>query len=506
MANLPSSTTSPAAPPASKPPASLNFIQRFTVLWGAVRELWIVFGYITLSNVAYAMVNLSLTVWLSADLGYSDIKAGLTVTCWSGLMTLSIVMVGSLTDAMGLRKTFLLGCSLCLIARVFMSFTTLPLLALGCGLAVLAVGEALGAPVTVAALRRYTTTRQRSIAFSIFYAIMNLGFGLAGCLFDAVRKVVGKGKQVHLLGLDLHFSSYQTIFLLSMLFYAVTLVVVYFWVREGVDVTDEGVQITPAKPKYPESPMVEAFWFSVRDTARETLRIFAGLWKQPGFYKFLAFLSLAAFVKMIFVHMNYTYPKFGLRELGPDAPIGKLWALNPFLIVPLVPLVGVLTQRVSAYRMAICGSFVAASSVFVMALPPQLFQALADGWLGDRIAHSWLGVPGPVNPYYVMIFLFVVLLSCGEAIYSPRLYEYAAAIAPKGQEASYMALSHIPMFLAKMAMASFSGVLLAHLCPECGPRHSDKLWLIIALMTMIAPIGLFAFRRLIRVHEAGRDE
>ena len=47
-------------------------------------------------------------------------------------------------------------------------------------------------------------------------------------------------------------------------------------------------------------------------------------------------------------------------------------------------------------------------------------------------------------------FLFVVLLSEGEAIYSPRLYEYTAAIAPKGQEASYMALSSLPFFLAKL--------------------------------------------------------
>ena len=44
--------------------------------------------------------------------------------------------------------------------------------------------------------------------------------------------------------------------------------------------------------------------------------MFLGLWQQPGFYKFIAFLSFAAFIKMIFLHMDYTYPKFGIRELG----------------------------------------------------------------------------------------------------------------------------------------------------------------------------------------------
>jgi hypothetical protein len=245
---------------------------------------------------------------------------------------------------------------------------------------------------------------------------------------------------------------------------------------------------------------------TIRDTLHDTGRIFIGLWRQPGFYKFLAFLSLAAFIKMIFTHMFFTYPKFGIRELGDGAPIGRLWSMNNFLIVFLAPLAGVLTQRISAYSMAIWGSLVAASSVFIMALPPHWFQPLADGWLGHSIAHVWLGVPGQVNPYYVMIFIYVLCLSMGEAFYSPRLYEYAAALAPKGQEASYMAMSYLPFFLAKLCMAPLSGILLARFCPAHGPRHSGTLWLIIGLTTLVAPVGLFLFQPFIRVHEAGRDE
>ena len=105
-----------------------------------------------------------------------------------------------------------------------------------------------------------------------------------------------------------------------------------------------------------------------------------------------------------------------------------------------------------------------------------------------------------------MIFFFIVLLSVGEAFYSPRLYEYTAAIAPKGQEASYMAMSSLPFFLAKLGVAPVSGVLLARFCPDTGLRHSGTLWLLIGLSTMIAPAGLFVFQRFIRVHEAGRDD
>jgi hypothetical protein len=105
-----------------------------------------------------------------------------------------------------------------------------------------------------------------------------------------------------------------------------------------------------------------------------------------------------------------------------------------------------------------------------------------------------------------MIALFQVVLSFGEAFYSPRVYEYAAAIAPKGQEASYSALSYVPFLLAKVLVGTFSGFLLTNYCPETGPRHSATLWLFVALTASIAPIGLLAVRRYIRVHEAGREE
>jgi MFS family permease len=753
-------------PPAADAPTS--FLSKFTVLFGAVRELWIVFALTILSNLAYRLVNFTLSLWLSSDLGFSDEKTGLAVMIWSAGLTLSIVLVGSLTDALGLRKTFLLGFALCIISRVFLTFTTVKWVALGGGMALLALGEGMGAPVTIAALRRYTTTAQRSIAYSVFYAIMNGGFFIALYISDGLRAGMGEHGRFAVPGLGMELSTYRTIFLVSLALAVPSLLLTWFWLREGVEVTDQGVVITPEQPKYPGLNMFQALGSTVRDTLRETGRIFLGLWQQPGFYKFIAFLSFAAFIKMIFLHMDYTYPKFGIRELGEGAPIGHLYALNSILIVFLAPLVGVMTQKIPAYRMVIFGSFVAASSVFIMTVPAQRFQRLADGKVGHAIANVWLGgysqispddfrdlpafakqlhygsnsvslslkqsllpttrallsrqvssgfrdgslrphpatalfsaadirdvpaflkklqadsnpatrpvsqylwdefsskgkslfgesapaaqsrgpatlarelnrvlqgdplhdkkekarfgevalseatrtvaesdptsanasrvtqsqllnrllledtypefmeksdcplrvalaeeltrimkgpcffetqrfagvflsdetkqllaqgpqgsnlvglnrclledafpsellknrvgVPGSVNPWYVMIFLFVVLLSVGEAFYSPRLYEYTAAIAPKGQEASYMAMSSLPFFLAKLGVAPVSGVLLAHFCPDTGLRNSASLWMIIGLSTMIAPVGLFVFQRFIRVHEAGRDD
>ncbi|PYL98253.1 MAG: MFS transporter, partial [Verrucomicrobia bacterium] len=50
------------------------------------------------------------------------------------------------------------------------------------------------------------------------------------------------------------------------------------------------------------------------------------------------------------------------------------------------------------------------------------------------------------------------------------------------------------------------GWLLAAFCPAQGPRNSGRMWLIFALAASIAPIGLVALRRYIRVPEAGREQ
>jgi MFS family permease len=214
---------------------------------------------------------------------------------------------------------------------------------------------------------------------------------------------------------------------------------------------------------------------------------------------------LIAFLKLIFMQIDYVFPKFGIRELGQGAPVGRLAALNNVLIIFMVPVVGALTQKYSAYRMVILGGILSAASVFVMALPTAWFGSMAAGSFGDLIAHRWLNVVGEVHPYYVMIPLFMVVLSLGEAFYSPRVYEYAASIAPKGQEASYAALSYVPFLLGKLLVGVVTTPLLARYCPETGPRQSHVMWLFVGLLATVAPVGLFALRKYIRVKEAGRE-
>jgi hypothetical protein len=338
----------------------------------------------------------------------------------------------------------------------------------------------------------------------MIYAIMNLGFLAGAYIFDWVRQGLGEYGHWTLPVLGWQLTTYRTLFLVSWVIELLVLPAVWC-LREGVEITDDGVTTVPARTAPAgHQPIWITAWDTVRKSANDTSEFFVMLVRQPGFYQLLSFLLLVAFLKLVFTQLDWVFPTWGVRELGEGAPVGHLQAINNWFIILLVPIVGALTQRFSAYRMVILGGTITAVSVAIMALPPQWFLPLANGRMGDWIGHHYLGLHGSVHPYYMMIALFVILLSFGEAFYSPRVYEYAAAIAPKGREASYGALSYIPSLASKLLVATVAGTLLVKYCPANGERHSSMLWLWVALTATVAPIGLIALQRFIRVQEAGR--
>jgi len=462
-----------------------GFIAKFTVLKGAQRDLWLTFLIKFLIYTAYSVTNKTMILWLSKDLGFSDQAAGALVGwVWAPAMTVFTLLAGSLTDAIGLRRTFFLGVTICTFARSVMIGTTIPWLALLCGVLPLAIGEALGTPVLLAATRVYSTTQQRSIAFSIIYAIMNVGYLVAGVVFDFIRRS------------DFHPSFFgfaptpqQQLFMVSLALEIVLFPTIYF------------LRSRQERQRNTHPAMLA----TVRASAAETIDLFKRLLGQSAFFRLLVFFLLIGFLKAIFLQMDYVFPKFGDRELGLNAPVGKIAGINSIIIIFLAPVVGALTQKFSAYRMVVFGGAICAAGVFVMALPTNWFEPLANGAFGDWLGHGYLRLHGAIHPYYVMSALYLTVFSVGEAFYSPRVYEYAAAIAPKGQEASYGALAYIPFLIGKVLVGT-SGWLLAMFCPATGPRRSDLMWLIFACAASVAPIGLLLFRSYIRVPEAGREQ
>src|SRR5580658_5953455 len=95
--------TAPAAKADVEGKSALRrFLAKFAVLKDAIPELWIVFAIKFISIAAYQLTNITIVLWLQSDLGYNDKQSLLMVSAWSIMMSVVTLMVGSLTDALGM--------------------------------------------------------------------------------------------------------------------------------------------------------------------------------------------------------------------------------------------------------------------------------------------------------------------------------------------------------------------------------------------------------------------
>lgn len=479
------------------------------------RDMWVLFLYKFLEYTAYGAINMVIILWLQKDLGMSEVMAGSYIAVWSMMLSVMAMVAGALVDTIGIKRTLFISVIFLLISRFFMAFVTNPAIAFVLGFIPMAIGFAIVGPLVSVAIKRYTTKEGAAMGFALFYVIMNIAFALGGWLTDWFRttfalvedgKIVDENFGVTLFNLA-HFSTYQLMFMAGFLVTCVSLFVIFF-IRDGVELDENGQLVE--KPFVPKGSGIDTVKNAAKDTGSLIMRVI----REKYFWIFIGMLTMTIPVRAIFFHFHYTFPPYGVRVLGEGALIGNIYGvLNPVLIVYMVPFVAYFTKKVSSYRMMIVGSLISSLACFVAVIPTEVFVSLNTSVLGELIFVKWLSLADsvealaanpPVPDYWPLIF-FILVFTVGEAIWSPRLMQFTAEIAPKGKEGTYIALSVLPWFAAKFVVGPMSGLLLKYYTPldEAGKSMAPygdhfMVWAWIGGMALLTPIGLLVFRNLFR--------
>lgn len=479
-------------------------------LKGSPRELWLLFGYKFSELTAYKLVVLSATLWLTWDCGLKDdVAAGSYYSAYSLLASASGVIVGALIDTAGIRRVMLISVSLLLFARFFMVWLTHPVLAFLLGLAPMALGFAMVSPLASVAIKRYTTKAGAAYGFSLFYVLMNLGFTCGNRIYDwaiskfALRDASGKnidqGYGVVFYGH--HFSTYQLLFAGALVLTLISLLMT-LPIRDGVVRDETGVRIVPDESG---SGALE----TVRKTTRDTVTMFRSVARERFFWVFLGMIGILIFVRSIFIQWDLILPKYCPRIMGEGAQVGAIASVNTVLILFFVPLVTMTTAKVKSYTLMLVGSAISAAACFVTAIPESVFAPLTHTTLGEIVFVDWLGLAknaadlaaNPPSPFYWSLIFSFVVCTVGEAVWSPRFYQFTAEIAPKGKEATYLSLAVLPTFAAKLFVGPMSGVLLAHYVPVDEHNHvlphpnHHMVWVWVGVMSAITPVGMLLYKR-----------
>lgn len=491
-------------------------------LRGSPRELYILFFTKLTEYSAYGAAQLTFMFYLREDLGLGDIGAGTYYSTWSTIVTATTMIVGAVCDTIGVKKTLLIGSVLLLISRVVMPFSDNIWVVSLLGFIPLGIGVAITGPVLSVGIKRFTTIEGAALGFGLFYTLMNVGWAVGAKIFDVVRISMGEMGRVDFLGDSL--STWQVLFGIGFFINLPDLLAI-LWMRDGVEMTEHGIKFPEktAKGEGDDSSsgsLMARSMASLKAGAVGSVKVFTDNFVQRAFWVFILLIGITVFTRLTFFHFHITWPTYGIRYFGQGSLVGNVFGvLNPVIIVFLVPVVAYLTRKVRSYWLLLVGTIVSVASVAFVVIPPEVFAGLTDTWFGVVVFDRWLEVPvGNKDPYYLSMVLFVIAFSIGEAIWSPRLMQFTAEIAPPGREGSYISLAYLPYFGAKFIVGPMAGILLTGYAPEFGvdgiygyyPDH-QMIWWWIGGTAAFTPLGLLAFRKLYhlaetRAAEAAKEE
>jgi predicted MFS family arabinose efflux permease len=424
--------TAPAPAPNAPAAPAVPPIVRYFLDFGVLRETRIEYWGIQIINLVdctfyFAMLTIA-SVFLSEDLGMNDTEAGRAITVFTVATTLLLTVSGMFTDWLGPRRSVHVTMGGMLVLRGAMVVVGLAPAFPGRGLAAAAL-FLLMAPFMAgvqtlfqSATQRFTTRRSRSAGFNLWYLFMNIGAAAGGFSIDIVRQVLGLAN-VHIFTMGVGCAA-------------------LCWITGVVTVRREEQLTGPGEAPEPEPE-------AAAEKKKGPLELAFAAVSQPAMWRVVVLVLLIVGVRAVFTYLYLLMPKYWLRTIGPDAAFGTLNAINPIGIVIGLILFIPIANRFRVFSMLVYGAAISAFALFPMAVP----------W------EAWWGM-GIADAHYAMAIVAMAILTIGEVVWSPKLNEYTAAIAPKGQEGIYLGVSMIPWFLAKTVVSYFSGPLLERWSPE----------------------------------------
>ncbi len=430
--------------------------QPFKDLMHAPRALWGVnLSYIVEGLTYFGVVGL-LAMYFNEYVGLNDINAGQMVGVLTSGITIAMLFLGATVDFIGVRKALLTSLGFMFAGRIMLSlapqlssshgmFSTTFWISMS-GILGILIGYGIYQPAAYTAVKKFTNEKTAAMGYAMLYALMNLGGFLPAIVSPPIRKTFGISGVFWML---------SAMTLVGMIIVAVILT--KKTVRDAIaaNSTDEPKEEAKTEEKLPLSRRIldYAKRFPYKD------------------YRFLFFIFILIPVQTLFAHNWLTFPQYCERAFtGLVSDNFEFFVnLNPIMIFVLTPMIAALTIKRNTYKMMIVGTIVMASAPFILVSGPTIWA----------------------------LFLYIIVLTVGEAMWQPRFLQWVAEIAPKDMTGIYMGLGQFPWFMTKFMTSLYSGWFLMNYCPaDSLPDNinTESMWLIYGGIAMISPIALILAR------------
>ena len=454
----------------------MSFSQRLQeVRTGFERPFWIANITEIFERLAYYGAFASLALYLQGKLNFSAEQTGTLTGIFGGMVWFLAIFGGAAADRMGFRRALSLAYLILALAYFLIGSIAAPWLApvrnvlppalfVGLILMLPALGVALVKPCVVGTTARASKENVRSIGYSIYYTMVNIG-GALGPLFaswshrnlgvESVYRVVALGVLAMFFVVILFFREPRKLDDApppSIGEVARNFCVVLGKARLVLPVVGIALVLLLIQVLY---PVTFPWWLWVPLVALAL----------AGISKFMWFLVLFTGYWVVFWQQYISLPVYISQYINSTADVEKILVTDGLTVILFTVAVNALTKRLPAFQAVIVGTLITSLSWLILAFRPTVWGAVLS--------------------------LFV--LAMGEIIQAPRYYEYISRLAPKEQQGTYMGFAFLPIGIGSLIGGWFGGKLLHHFGEVT--HQPARMWWAVTAVGVATAVALWIYDR-----------
>jgi POT family proton-dependent oligopeptide transporter len=325
----------------------MSLSQRFDeIRTGFERPFWVANISELFERLSYYAAFASLARYLHESLSFPTERAADLAGLFGGLVWFLAIFGGTLADRLGFRRAlslayFILATAYFLIGSIGAPWLAplrgaVPLVVLVTGVLMLpAAGVALVKPCVVGTIARASKENVRSIGYSIYYTLVNIGGALGPFVASWVHR--------HL--------SVENVFRVAALSVFLMFFAVLLFFKEP---RKAGEQIVP--------------------TMGETLGNFVKVITNP---KFMLFLLIFSGYWIVYWQEFITLPLYVHDYINPATDTERMLSTGPLVVIALTVAISVAMRKIAAFRAVVLGTLISMMAFAILALHPTVVAAYA---------------------------------------------------------------------------------------------------------------------------------
>ena len=459
----------------------MSFSERLQeIRTGFERPFWVANISELFERLSYYAVFAVLARYLHEGLHFDVQRASSLTGMFGGWVWFLAIGGGALADRLGFRRALSIAYLILTIAYFMMGSIGspwlaplrdhVPLVALVAFILVLpALGVALVKPSVVGTTARASKENVRSVGYSIYYTLVNVG-STAGPLLASWAQEHGAVENVFRIAA---LSVFLMLFVVLLFFKeprragdapppSIKQTVTNFCAVLGnyrlvLSVLGFAVLLRIAEAFFSQLNVPWWFWTGLTALA------------LAGISRFMLFLVIFTGYWIVFWQEFIALPLYISAYIDPKADTARILATDPIVVILFTMVIGFLTKRMHAFHAIILGTLISSLAWILLIVHPSVWMAVVT----------------------------LVAVAIGEIVQQPRYYDYISRLAPEGQQGTYMGFAFLPLGIGSFVAGKFSGWLMHHFGEEM--HRPELVWWSVVAVGVATTLLLWTYDRLIRV-------